>query len=90
MSTARQRAALELRIKHAMASLVRNVEFKTFIDTLRENRDATVMDACNDAVVASQRMSMAAIGEIRAYNQIISSYDEYIANAVDDNEAAPD
>lgn len=90
MSTARQRAAQELRIKHAMASLVRNTEFKVFIDTVRANRDATVDDACNDVVVASQRMSMAAIGEIRAYNQIIAAYDEFVARAVDEGEAAPD
>lgn len=88
--TRKQRDAQELRIKHAMSSLVRSPDFKAFIDILRENREIAIEDACNDGVIASQRMSMAAIGEVRAYKAIISIYDEYMAQVADGQDAAMD
>lgn len=86
MSTAKQRAATELRTKHAMASLVGNPEFVCFINIIRQHLDVAVEDACSDTVIASQRASMAAIGEIRAYRSLISVYDEFLSRAVDDAE----
>ncbi len=85
--TAKQRAAAEARIKHAMASLVGNPEFKSFVDVIREQREIAIEDACSDTVVASPRASMAAIGEIRAYKSIISVYDEFLAQASDSDQA---
>lgn len=81
--TAKQRAAAEERIRHAMASLVGNPEFVQFINVIREQREIALEDACSDKVVASQRASMAAIGEIRAYKSIISVYDEFLARATE-------
>lgn len=75
--TAKQRAAAELRIKHAMTSLVGNPEFQQFILVLRQHLEVATIDACTDTVIASQRLSMAAIGEMRAYMAIISVYDDF-------------
>lgn len=61
-----------------MYSLVGNDAFNAFIDELRDQQHAAVMDACNDKVIASERLSMAAIGEIRAYEAIIGLYEDFV------------
>jgi hypothetical protein len=75
---AKQRAKRDAEIKVAMANLIQNQHFAAFIDVLREMREVSIEDACLDTTVASQRASMAAIGEIRAYKSIISVYDEAV------------
>ncbi len=77
--TPNQRTAREARIKDAMSSLVQNPNFVGFIDVLRDCRENAIQDACKESVIASQRQSMAAIGEIRAYGEIIGLFDHYIA-----------
>lgn len=81
--TEKQRQAADLRIRHAMASLVGNPEFAEFINIIREHRERAIEDACHDQVVANQRTSMAAIGEVRAYKSIIAVYDEFVAQAAE-------
>ncbi len=78
--TSKQRADRDRLIRDSMASLVGNTQFRSFIDVLREQREVVIMDACTDSVIANQRSSMAAIGELRAYNSILSVYDEAVAN----------
>ncbi len=84
--TAKQRKATEDRIRHAMASLVGNPEFVQFINMIRQHHEIAVEDACADHVVANERLSMAAIGEVRAYKAIISVYDEFVARVAESAE----
>ena len=66
------------RLQNAMATLIGNDAFAAFIDELREQQRAAVLDACNDKVIASERLSMAAIGEIRAYEAVIAMYEDFV------------
>lgn len=75
--TAKQRQERDRQLRAAMSELVRDPRFEHFIDHLRDQREAAINDACLDSVVASQRASMAAIGEIRAYTGIIAAYDDF-------------
>lgn len=68
------------RIQQAMFQLVGNEAFAAFIDELREQQHAAVMDAMNDKVIANERLSMAAMGEIRAYEAIIATYEDFVMN----------
>jgi hypothetical protein len=82
MTTA-QRAAKQQALKAAMSGLVLDERFGEFIDLLRDQKDTVVADACLDAVVKCPRASMAAIGEIRAYNTIISTYEDFLDRAAE-------
>ena len=66
------------RLQNAMATLIGNEAFGAFIDELREQQRTAVLDACNDKVIANERLSMAAIGEIRAYEAVIAMYDDFV------------
>ena len=66
------------RLQRAMFSLVGNEAFAAFIDELRDQQHSAMMDACNDKVIANERLSMAAIGEIRAYEGIIGLYEDFV------------
>jgi hypothetical protein len=75
--TVKQRQERDRQLRVAMAELVRDPRFEHFINHLRDQREAAINDACLDSVVANQRASMAAIGEIRAYSGIIAAYDDF-------------
>lgn len=83
MTTEKQGQTAALRIRHAMANLVGNPEFAEFINVIREQREIAIEDACAERVVANERTSLAAIGEVRAYKSIIAVYDEYVAQVAD-------
>lgn len=75
--TVKQRQERDRQLRVAMSELVMDQRFEQFINHLRDQREAAINDACLDSVVANQRASMAAIGEIRAYNCIIAAYDDF-------------
>lgn len=77
------------RFRDAMASLLGNTAFEVFIDKIREEREVAIEDACNDAVAANERMSLIAMGEVRCYKAIISTYEE-ARNAPRTEEHTPD
>jgi hypothetical protein len=79
--TAAQRKARERRIQGAMAELIRDPRFGAFIDMIRDCKDRAVDDACLDSVMSSQRLSMVAMGEVRAYSDIIRIFDECVNSA---------
>lgn len=66
------------RLQRAMFSLIGNDAFNTFMDELREQQHAAVMDSINDKVVANERLTLTALGEIRAYQGIIGMYDDFV------------
>lgn len=80
--TPTQRKLRAEQLRHAMSNLATNSHFADFISLLREMKETSVEDACRDATVASQRASMAAIGEIRAYKQILDTYDDFLSTAL--------
>ena len=88
---ARQRQAREeqraTRLRDAMKSLIGNTAFEEFIGEVRHQCDAAVFDAINDTVIANERLSAAALGEVRCYKAIISLYDEAL---VTPEEPAPE
>jgi hypothetical protein len=79
--TAKQRQAKQQALQGAMSGLVLDPRFAEFIDLLRDQREVTMLDACSDAVVKCPRASMSAIGEIRCYSNIISTYEDFLNRA---------
>jgi hypothetical protein len=75
------------RLQQAMFTLVGNEAFATFIDELREQQHSAVMDSINDKVIANERLSLAAIGEIRAYEAIISTYEDFVQSRLAEADA---
>ena len=75
----------ELRLRDAMADLCRDPRFEEFISTLRDMKEGAVAYAVQHTTVRDQRESLAALGEVRAYSDIISLYEahrEPVANQV--------
>ncbi len=84
----RARQVYEKKLQSAMAELVLNPHFSSFIDLLKMQRESVIIDACMESTVASQRASMAAIGELRCYNSIINTFEDHLSRAQDAAEAA--
>lgn len=66
------------RLQAAMQTLIGNEAFAAFIDELRDQQYAATMDCCNDKVIANERLTLAALGEIRAYQGIIGLYEDFV------------
>lgn len=66
------------RIRQSMFRLVGNDAFSDFIDELRDQQRNAMLDSVNDAVLKDPRLSLAAAGEIRAFEAIISLYDDFV------------
>ena len=77
--TAKDRANRDRAIREAMASLVADERFTQFIEIIRDQRDVVVEDLCREGTLASDRLTLAAAGELRAYKSIIQIHDEFIA-----------
>jgi len=74
------------RLKAAMATLIANTNFEAFIELVDELKDEAFFEAVSKDSVKDQRLSLAALGEARALNDIIGIYEnfrEQIRNAVD-------
>lgn len=63
-----------LRIQQAMLPLVGDTRFQAFMEEIEQQQKAAMLDACQERVVASDRLTLAAIGEVRAYDGLISFY----------------
>lgn len=70
-------------IKAAMAELVLDSRFGRFIDVLRDQREAVIEDFCTDRVTADPLLKAAATGELRTYQAIIATYDNYVSLAAE-------
>ena len=67
------------RVRDAMVALVGNDAFNTFMSVIREQREIVIEDLCNDAVASDERKTMAAIGELRCYKNILATHSEALA-----------
>jgi hypothetical protein len=75
----------ELRLRDAMSSLVSNENFQVFMETIQELKDGAVDYAVGHTTVRDQRESLAALGEVRAYTDILAifrAHREPVANQV--------
>lgn len=64
-------------LRGALSTLLPNPNFRQFIDALRELREGAVMYAVSHTAVKDQRETLAALGEVRAYSDIIDIVDSY-------------
>ena len=63
------------KLNAAMTGLLGYPHFAVFADTLRELREGAVAYAVEHTTVKDERESLAALGEIRAYGNILSIVD---------------
>ena len=71
------------KLQAAMYRLVGNDAFQEFIDQVRELQRNAMLDLINDAVVKDERLSLAAVGEIRAYEMIAGLYEDFVQTNVE-------
>lgn len=81
--TVKDRAARDVAIRGAMAQLVHDQRFTEFINVIRSQRDAAVEDLCLEKTMGNDRLTLGAIGEVRAYSSIIAVYDDFLSVALD-------
>jgi hypothetical protein len=62
----------------AMAQLIPNGNFGTYIDAIRDQREVVIRELCSDAVMKDDRLTCAAVGELRSYENLISMYDDFV------------
>jgi len=78
LSMARSKSAAQAnreKLIEAMTPLVLLPAFQNWIEVLRQNKDGAVQYMVDHTTVSSQRESLAACGEVRAYLTIISDYE---------------
>ncbi len=75
------------RLKVSVQRLVGNDAFQDFIESLREIQHNTMLDLLNDAVVKDERLTTAAVGELRAYEAIINLYDDFVLTRMTEADA---
>lgn len=66
------------RLQQAMYRLAGNDAFTDFIDEIRELQRNAMLDSINDLVVKDERLTLAALGEIRAYESIAGLYEDFL------------
>jgi len=77
--TPRERVEL---LQVALVRLAPTEAFQEFIDHLREIQRNTMLDLINDVTVSDEKLTAAAVGELRAYEAIINLFDDYVATQV--------
>lgn len=75
------------RLKTSVQRLLSNDAFQDFIESLREIQHNTMLDLMNDAVVKDDRLTTAAVGELRAYEAIINLYDDFVLTKMTEADA---
>lgn len=61
-----------------MRDLVQDPRFGEFVNAIRELKEGAVAYAVSHTTVRDQRESLAALGEVRAYSDIISIYEAHL------------
>lgn len=78
------------KIQQAMLPLVGDTRFQAFMEEVEQQQKAAMLDACQERVVASDRLTLAALGEVRTYDGLISFYQAQLEQAEQLREAAAD
>ena len=66
------------RLKAAMSSLVQNPNFVEFMGTLTDLREGAIAYAVSHTTVRDQRETLAALGEVRCYDDILDVYRSHL------------
>lgn len=66
------------RLQQALYRLAGNDAFADFMDEIRELQRNAMLDSINDLVVKDERLTLAALGEIRAYEAIAALYEDFV------------
>lgn len=74
--TAKQRERKAAAYRAAMAGLIQDQRFHDFMDTVKEQRDFVVDDVCTDRVIANERTTLIALGEVRFCNWLLAIRDD--------------
>lgn len=75
MSTPKERAKLRMkRIQESMVPLIGDSRFQAFMSEVEQQQQAAMMDACNERVLANDRLTLATLGEVRTYDGLLSFY----------------
>ena len=64
-------------MRDAILPLASDERFRVFIEEIAEQQRMAMLDAINERVVSNERLSMAAVGEIRAYQGILDLYEGF-------------
>jgi len=70
-------------LEESMRLLATHEPFMRFMEAMETLREGAIADACRNDVVDNQGRVMAALGEVRAYNDIKSLYTEYLSKPVE-------
>lgn len=54
-------------------------EFEDYMKEVASEREAVIADLCSDSVVGNERLTLATIGELRTYTNVLSLYTSRIA-----------
>ena len=77
-------------IANSIKSLAGDTRFQDFVELVRRERDEAMLLLIHDETVKDDRLTMAAIGTIRAMQQIIDHYEYMLTNLQQtDAETAP-
>ncbi len=69
------------KIQQAMMPLVGDIRFQTFMAEVEQQQKEAMRDACMERVTASDRLTLAALGEVRTYDGLISFYQGLVEQA---------
>ena len=72
-----------IRTEGGTVLLTGSVQDRPLIEQVRELQRNAMLDLINDAVVKDERLSLAAVGEIRAYETIASLYEDFVQTNVE-------
>jgi len=71
----------------SMKLLMGHPPFMEFVDALRSMKEETLRSACSDKTFKTQFRTVGALGEVRAYIDILALVDEYSAKPEPESEA---
>lgn len=78
------------RIELAMLPLMGDTRFHAFIELIEELKEDAYIYAVGETALKNERVSIAALGESRAYHEILGIYQNYydkIQNRIDDQDS---
>lgn len=85
--TAKQKALRQQQIHNSIIGLATDPRFRDFIEMIEDQKEISMEDALNDRVISNERLTLAALGEVRCYKNIISTYDAIVEAAEAKQEA---
>lgn len=63
------------RLTEAMIPLVGDTRFIEFMEVVKDYKELAVENSLLDATIANERLTLASLGEVRAYKDIIGIYE---------------